>query len=128
VTAEQLLELAYGRPQRSFGWGMLEAKKTKTLAGPGGERIEITAGSSRVARDHWAVRLHPELFSVCDSRDIRSKQAHARALEHVRHELERAAPTARPSGPRRPGVLSSGSSTSPLRLPRPGQAPALKLP
>jgi hypothetical protein len=84
VTAEQLLELAYGRPQRSFGWGMLEAKKTKTLAGPGGERIEITAGSSRVARDHWAVRLHPELFSVCASRDIRSKQAHARALEHVR--------------------------------------------
>jgi len=69
VTAEQLFELAYGRPTNAPGWGMLEAKQTKTLVGPGGERIEIKAGSSHVRYSHWAVRHYPEVFTVCDSRD-----------------------------------------------------------
>ena len=128
MTAEQLFELAYGRPKYADGWGMLQAKQTKTLTGPGGERIAIKAGASRVRYSHWAVRLHPEVFTVVDSRDVRSKQAHARALERVRQGLERATPAARSTPRPRAGVLSASAGSSPLRLPRPDRTPALRLP
>ena len=84
------------RPPAAEGWGMLMAKKTRTLTGPDGERIQVTAGTSRVHRSHWAIRLHPEVFEVCDRGDTRTQRDHARALAHIRAELERATGVARP--------------------------------
>ena len=62
------------RPPAAEGWGMLMAKKTRTLTGPDGERIQVTAGTSRVHRSHWAIRLHPEVFEVCDRGDTRTQR------------------------------------------------------
>jgi hypothetical protein len=117
------------RPPNTPGWGMLRALKTVRLRSPDGEVCELKAGVTGVSPDHWAARLHPEVFRVCDKRDTRSLQAHSRALDHVRQELERG--RTRASGPARPrsGVLPPRHGGSTLRLPggRSGARP-LRLP
>ena len=115
------LAQAGGRPQARPGFGMLEAVKSVSLRGPGGESIEVTAGVSRVASRHWAIRRHPVIFRVVDSRDKRTVAAHSRALAHVRAELERgrtAAPGTRSYRPLAlPSVLPAPTTDKQFRLP-----------
>ena len=117
------------RPPDSPDWGKLKALKTVRLRSPDGELIEFKAGSTHVARDYWAVRLHPEVFQVCDRRDTRTLREHARSLDRVRQELERG--RTRASGPARPrsGVLPPRKGAETWRLPGgPSGARPLRLP
>ena len=117
------------RPTNSPGWGMLKALKTVRLRSPDGEVIEVKADCTRVSYDHWAVRLHPEIFQVVDRRDTRWLQEHSRSLDHVRQELERG--RTRASRPGRPhsGVLPPRAGGSTLRLPGGSSGPRpLRLP
>jgi hypothetical protein len=101
------------RPPNSPGWGQLKALKTVRLRSPDGALVEFKAGVTRVSRDYWAVRLHPEVFRVIDQRDTRSLREHSRALDRTRRELERGST----STPAR-GVLPPRTAVRPLRLPR----------
>jgi hypothetical protein len=124
---KRLIGMLGVRPANSPGWGQLKALKTVRLRSPDGEVVEFKAGVTRVSRDYWAVRLHPEVFRVVDWRDTRSLQEHSRALDHVRQELERG--LTRASGPARSGVLPSRpTGPQPWRLPSPDAVRPLRLP
>jgi hypothetical protein len=108
------------RPRGADGWSMLKATKTGTLRGPGGELVEVKAGTSRIHYSHWSVRRYPEWFRVIDKRDVRTAREHARALESVRADLERGRPATRTAS-RRGGVLPPKPAAARFRLPRPAR-------
>lgn len=117
-----LLQRKGGRPPNSGGWGMLVACRTGAFVSQRNpaERVDITAGSTRVSADYWLARERPELFKPADSRDARTYREHAANLERTRRQLERGMPARQPS--RRKGVLAPKGVLPPKpawRLPRP---------